>query len=246
MPRGVAKIPAFHLPSMGVKVFRPHLMNTSHPHTSTIKPGSSAGANPRAGVGMSMRGMGGGGMRSAPMGAVDNKTGGLPSGGGMPAGIGAGSPAAFAEGGAIPPDPRDPYGRADNVPLTTTAGSYVVPKSVVDRKGSHFFDKIVAEHGSHEDRAAAHLRLQGMPTMQGGGNTPVNVSGGEYVVPRSVVGKLGTHHFDKIVAKEGDHTDRQAAEMRLAGQPSGPGNGPPIPRNQLATAIPRQPLGKAQ
>ncbi len=247
MPRGVAHVPVFHAPTMGVKVFKPHLMNNSHPHTASIKAGSSAGANPRTGVGMSMRGMGGAGaMHSAPMGAVDNKTGGMPAGGGTPAGIGAGSPAAFAEGGAIPANPQDPYGRADNVPLNTTAGSYVVPKSVVDKKGSHFFDKIIAEHGDHADRAAAHLRLQGMPTMQGGGGTPVNVSGGEHIIPRSVVAKLGTHHFDKIVAKEGDRTDRQAAEMRLAGQPSGPGNGPPIPPNQLRGAIPRNnPLGRA-
>jgi hypothetical protein len=240
MPKGVAKIPAFHAPKMGMKLFKPHLMTNSHPHTASK--GVGAGGMPRMSSGLSIRGMGGvgagGGAPKPPFAGIptnlDGKSGGLPTGGSSAPG----AAGAFAEGGAIPPDPRDPHGRADNIQMKTKAGSYVVPKSVVDRKGTHFFDKIIAEHGDHEDKTAAHLRLQGIPTSQGAGNTHVQVSGGEFIVPKSVVDKLGTHHFDKIVAKEGDHTDRQAAEARLAGQAAGPGNGPAIPTNQLAAAAP--------
>jgi hypothetical protein len=227
-------------------VFRPHLMKDSHPHTSS---GVGAGGTPRMSASLNVRGLGGGAAGAAhgskgpgamPMN-IDNKNGGLPGGGTMGGGYGGGGPSmALAEGGAIPSSQTDPYGRADNIPVSAKAGSYVVPKSVVDKLGTHHLDKIVAKEGSPEDRKAAHLRLQGLAHGGGvgGGHTHILMSAGEYMVPKSVVDKLGTHHFDKLVAQHGDTTDRQAAEARLAGQPSGAGNGPPIPANQLAAAAP--------
>jgi len=239
MPRGAGRVPAFHVPSMGVKVFKPHLMTNSHPHTSS-KISVGPGGSPRMSAGMGVRGAGDGARPASAFAGIptniDSKSGGLPAGSGGDASAPVG---AFAEGGAIPSNPQDPYGRADNISMRVKPGSYIIPKSVVDKKGSHHFDKIIAQHGNHEDKTAAHLRLQGISTahdQQTG--APIQTSGGEFVMPKSVVDKLGTHHFDKIVAKEGDHTDRQAAEARLAGQPSGPGNGPPIPANQLAAAAP--------
>jgi hypothetical protein len=50
----------------------------------------------------------------------------------------------------------------------------------------------------------------------------VALSGGEYIVPKSAVDRLGTKHLDQLVAKHGDETDRQAAMSRLqTGKPGG-------------------------
>lgn len=60
----------------------------------------------------------------------------------------------------------------------------------------------------------------------------VRVSGGEYVVPASVVRRLGTDYFDKLVRKYGEAEDAQAAHTRMAlnvpgGAPPGPDALPP-------------------
>lgn len=50
----------------------------------------------------------------------------------------------------------------------------------------------------------------------------VGLSGGEYIIPKSVVDRLGTQHLDKLVAKHGDDSARAAAENRLkTGKPGG-------------------------
>lgn len=73
----------------------------------------------------------------------------------------------------------------------------------------------------------------------------VRVSGGEYVVPASVVRRLGTEHFDKLVRKYGREEDRAAAERRMAlnvpgGEPAGPDALPP---DQTVPMLPGQALG---
>jgi hypothetical protein len=264
IPRGVGKVDTFHPGKVGVKnLFKPHLMTNSHPHTASRPMGVGAGGTPRASAGVGMRGLAGGGS-GAPFvtpGAakdggvpnnIDSKTGGLPGGSGMGGGLGGSSSGGgglqLAEGGAIPASKDDPYGRADNIAVQAKAGSYVVPKSVVQKLGTHHLDKIVAQHGDHADKQAAHLRLQGVPSRDATigdphGNASIQMSAGEYMMPKSVVDKLGTHHFDKLVAQHGDATDKKAAELRLMGQQAGAGNGPPIPPNQLAAANPRVKLG---
>ncbi len=279
MPRGVPKIPTFHVTANHMKVRKPiqfHLSANSHPHTASVGPGGT----PRMSMGSGMRGMGAGmnpgvvtpgssrdggvpmniDSGAAGLGAAGGKGGGngasstygLATGGmarGLPVGGTNGDTMALASGGALPVEPNDPHGRADDVPVKTHAGAYVVPKSVVDKKGTHFFDKIIAEHGTPEEQRAAHLRLQGLPVgvnpQAGNGNTHIMMSGGEFMIPKSVVSKLGSHHFDKIAAKDGDRTDRIAAELRLQGQQAGAGNGPPPPANQLRGAIPKVDLKSA-
>jgi hypothetical protein len=260
IPRGAGKVGGFHAPHISMKLFQPHLMNNVHPHTASSHGGVGAGGNPRASTGMSMRGMGATDASGLPVApgatrtggvpnSIDSKSGGLPTSGGGGYGGNSGGGMALAEGGAIPASNADPYGRADNIPVKTQAGAYVIPKSVVDKKGTHHFDKIIAEHGTPQEKQDAHLRLMGvhptMDTQAGPGSTHIMMSSGEYMMPKSVVSKLGAHHFDKIVAKEGDHTDRAAAEARLAGQQAGAGNGPPIPANQLRGAVPRVSLKEA-
>ena len=60
-------------------------------------------------------------------------------------------------------------------------------------------------------------------------DVPIAVSGGEYVIPKSVVMVKGTEFFDRLVQKYGDQRDAQAAQQRQqTGQPGG----------KPATAIP--------
>jgi hypothetical protein len=50
----------------------------------------------------------------------------------------------------------------------------------------------------------------------------VALSGGEYIVPKSAVDRLGTKHLDQLVAKHGDNEAQQAALARLkTGKPGG-------------------------
>lgn len=57
------------------------------------------------------------------------------------------------------------------------------------------------------------------------------LSGGEHVIPASAVRRLGSDHFDKLIAKYGDEEDRKAALHRLhTGRPGGE----PVRRHALA------------
>lgn len=50
----------------------------------------------------------------------------------------------------------------------------------------------------------------------------IRVAGGEHIVPASVVRRLGSDHFDKLIARYGDEEDRRAAAIRLSsGKPGG-------------------------
>ena len=50
----------------------------------------------------------------------------------------------------------------------------------------------------------------------------VALSGGEYVIPKSAVDRLGTKHLDQLVAKHGSPQDQQAALKRMqTGKPGG-------------------------
>lgn len=62
---------------------------------------------------------------------------------------GAQTPAAMmAEGGhiAMTRSPTgDNTGRADDIPIRVSGGEYVIPKHVVERKGTEFFDKLIGK-----------------------------------------------------------------------------------------------------
>lgn len=65
----------------------------------------------------------------------------------------------FSQGGAVPPDPRDPEGTKDGVEVRVSGGEYVVPASVVRRLGTDYFDKLVRKYGEAEDAQAAQTRM---------------------------------------------------------------------------------------
>lgn len=74
------------------------------------------------------------------------------SGGPMPASPQAPAPqgaaAMMAEGGHIPmhhSPTGDNTGRADDIPIRVSGGEYVIPKHVVERKGTEFFDKLIGK-----------------------------------------------------------------------------------------------------
>jgi len=55
-----------------------------------------------------------------------------------------------------------------------------------------------------------------------GDTLDVKLSGGEHVIPTSAVRRLGSDHFDKLIAKYGDPEDSKAAQERLqSGKPGG-------------------------
>lgn len=72
----------------------------------------------------------------------------------------------------------------------------------------------------------------------------IRVSGGEYVVPASVVRRLGTEHFDRLVRKYGDSEDTEAAQLRMAlGQDAVPKVNPDAMPEEQVVAL-RPPRGE--
>jgi hypothetical protein len=59
------------------------------------------------------------------------------------------------------------------------------------------------------------------------------LSGGEHVIPASAVRRLGSDHFDKLIARFGDEEDRAAAQHRLK---TGAPGGEPVRRQAIAIA----------
>jgi hypothetical protein len=54
----------------------------------------------------------------------------------------------LASGGHVPPSASptdDKSGRADDIPIRVSGGEYVIPKHVVERKGTEFFDKLIGK-----------------------------------------------------------------------------------------------------
>jgi hypothetical protein len=66
---------------------------------------------------------------------------------------------AFAEGGEIPHDPRDPEGKLDTVNAKLSGGEFIIPASAVRRLGSDHFDKLISRYGDEGDRQAALSRI---------------------------------------------------------------------------------------
>lgn len=155
----------------------------------------------------------------------------------------------LAEGGAIPMQNGDPHGRADNLAMQVKPGAYIIPHSVVAKLGTHALNQMIVKDGDLKDKMAAHAALMGhhVPVVGNPGQgTDVNLSGGEFIMPHSVVARKGHAHFDKLVAQHGDATDRAAAEARLKGAPAGRGeDGPPPPASQLRNALPTVNLRQA-
>jgi len=59
-----------------------------------------------------------------------------------------GATAMMKEGGHIPmtrSPTGDNTGRADDIPIRVSGGEYVIPKHVVERKGTEFFDKLIGK-----------------------------------------------------------------------------------------------------
>jgi hypothetical protein len=55
----------------------------------------------------------------------------------------------FAMGGDIPEEmspTNDKTGRADDIPIRVSGGEYIIPKHVVEAKGTEFFDRMLEQY----------------------------------------------------------------------------------------------------
>jgi hypothetical protein len=86
-------------------------------------------------------------------GAMQQAPGAVPGAGPAPPGAPPtpgpqGATAMMKEGGHIPmtrSPTGDNTGRADDIPIRVSGGEYVIPKHVVERKGTEFFDKLIGK-----------------------------------------------------------------------------------------------------
>jgi hypothetical protein len=63
----------------------------------------------------------------------------------------------YSMGGDIPEEmspTKDRTGRADDIPIRVSGGEYVIPKHVVEAKGTEFFDRLLESH-KKENKAKA-------------------------------------------------------------------------------------------
>lgn len=63
-----------------------------------------------------------------------------------------------AEGGPIQGAIPDPTGRRDDVPVAASDGEFMIPRSVVEAKGTEFFEKLIQKYGDDRDRGASQRR----------------------------------------------------------------------------------------
>jgi hypothetical protein len=62
----------------------------------------------------------------------------------------------FALGGDVPEDMSptgDKTGRADDIPIRVSGGEYIIPKHIVDAKGTEFFDKLLEQYSKNKEKA---------------------------------------------------------------------------------------------
>jgi hypothetical protein len=81
-------------------------------------------------------------------GAAMQQEGGQPMAGPVATPAPQGPTPTFREGGHIPmtrSPTGDNTGRADDIPIRVSGGEYVIPKNVVERKGTEFFDKLIGK-----------------------------------------------------------------------------------------------------
>lgn len=76
------------------------------------------------------------------------QSGGQPAAGPVATPAPQGAAAMMKDGGHIPmtrSPTGDNTGRADDIPIRVSGGEYVIPKHVVERKGTEFFDKLIGK-----------------------------------------------------------------------------------------------------
>ena len=143
--------------------------------TSTFATGANAMGNPTSWAGLGQQGIQGAGQfvnqgfqNQLAAGQYTNQAyGSLLSGVGSAVGMGmmladGGSPKQaipYNRGGPVLTGPTDGSGIDDQVPAKLSVGEYVIPADVVNKKGTEFFDKLVAKHHT----PAAVQRQQALP-----------------------------------------------------------------------------------